>query len=192
MKKAKNIMAAILILSMAFPLQAFSQRIRKWEDVLASRKPVNVYVENIENKSKDPNVSSAEVTQVVKKVFAKRRSPRFNVVEKKSEADIVFKGKISEYTWLEKAPITDIYSPGTLLIDEVTRGRKNWARMELQYKIKTAGAGKILLEKETQITIKQPNVPRDKSYGMICKRALKILALDIFKRFGGPQKRSMM
>ncbi len=192
MKKAKNIMAAVLILSMAFPLQAFSQKIRKWEDVLASRKPVNIYVEDIKNKSKDSVVSSAKVTQIVKNLFAKRRSPRFNVVAKKSEADIVFKGKISEYTWLKKAPITDIYSPGALLVDEATRGYKNWARMELQYKIKKIGLGKILLEHETQITLKQPRMPRNKSYGMIYKRAPRILALDIFKRFRGPSKRSII
>ncbi|MGB3241850.1 MAG: hypothetical protein WBB66_03270 [Candidatus Omnitrophota bacterium] len=183
MRKVRGIMVMAVVLSMIFPPQAFSQRANKWEKVLSSRKPVNIYVENIANKSKDHHVSADKVTDIVKNIFAKRRQPRFNVVDKKSAADIVFKGKIIEFIWMKKAPITDIYGAGALATDIATSHLRKYARMRVEYEISDAKTGKVLIDQVTQVTLKKFKLPKDESYGMIYKRAPKILTMDIFKRY---------
>ena len=49
--------------------------------------------------------------------------------------DIVFSGKIVEYLWKKKAPVTAIYSPVALAIDLAARGKKHYAIMQIHYKI---------------------------------------------------------
>ena len=60
---------------------------------------------------------------------------------------------------------------------------KNWARMELDYKIYLASTGDLLLDYETQVTLKDFNIPEDKSYEMIYERTPRILTMDLFRRY---------
>jgi len=181
----KNLVLVFIIATMFFQVQAFSQNvnIKGWEEVLDSNKPVNIYVGTIANDSKNTTVSADTVTKIVKDMFANRRSTRFNVVDDKSKADVVFSGEIIEYIWMEKAPITNIYSPGALALDVATKNMKNYARMQLKYEITDAKTDEVLLDEVTQVTIKKSKVPEDKSYEMIYKRTPKILSMDVFKRF---------
>jgi len=184
MKYAKGFLIMVFGLCMALAgVSSFADEIREWGDVVESTSPVNIYIEDIPNKTGDDVIDAGKVTGVVKEMFAERKNPEFNVVDSKDEADVVFKGKISDYVWSEKAPLTNIYSPGAIVLDEVTRGGKNWARMELDYKIYAAKNGKLLLDYETQVTLKQPGMPKDESYGMIYDRLPKVLAMDVFKRY---------
>ncbi len=182
MKSAKCILAAVVLLSMVFPVQGFSATFRRWEQVLSSSDTINIYVKNIVNASADSTVNADTITGIVKSVFAKRTSPKFNVVGSKSQANIVFSGKIVEYLWKKKAPITAIYSPAALAIDLATRGKKNYAIMQIHYKITVAATGKTLLNQITKVTLKKRNMPQEKTYEMIYNRAPRILDLDLFKR----------
>ncbi len=185
MKVLKSVAAMIIMVSMVLQVQAFSQNIdtERWEEVLKSTEPVNIYVAKIANDSKNTVVSADTVTKIVKDMFATRRSTRFNVADDRAKADIVFSGKIIEYIWMEKAPITNIYSPGALALDVATKNMKNYARMQLKYEITDAKTDEVLLDEVTQVTIKKSKVPEDKSYEMIYKRTPKILSMDVFKRF---------
>ncbi len=112
MRSVKYILVALVILSTIFPVEGFSETFRDWQQVLKAPSTVNIYVENedIVNDSADTTVNADTVTGIVKGVFADRTSPKFNVVGSKSQADIVFSGKIVEYLWKKKAPVTGIYS----------------------------------------------------------------------------------
>jgi hypothetical protein len=176
-------MVMAVVLSMIFPSQAFSQREHKWKRILSSRKPVNIYVANITNESKDQQVDADRVTDIVKNIFAKRRQPRFNIVDKKSAADIVFKGEIIEFIWMKKAPITNVYGAGALAMDIATRDLKKYARMRVEYEISDAKTGEVLADQVTQVTLKKFKLPKDECYEMIYKRSRKILTMDIFKRY---------
>ncbi len=182
MKSAKCILAAVVLLSIIFPVQGFSETFRRWEQVLSSSDTINIYVENVVNDSGDTTVNANTITGIVKSVFAEETSPKFNVVGSKSQADIVFSGKIVEYLWKKKAPITAIYSPVALAIDMATRGKKNYAIMQIQYKITAAATGRTLLNQITKVTRKERNMPKEKTYEMMYNRAPMILDLDLFKR----------
>ena len=180
-----RILRSVIVLGVIISIGvlSWSMEIKKWEGVLNSRKPVKIYVEEIVNKTDDPNVSADLATKVIKDVFSTRISPEFKVVEDKSKAQIIFKGAMTEYTWQKVAPITNVYSPGALAFDALTRYKKNWARLQINYSIVDAKNGRVLLKDETQVTIKQANVPKNKSYSMIFGRLPKIFSMDIFKRF---------
>jgi len=190
-KKEENIMnfiksILVLFFVLSFILSAersFCEGLESWTDVVESSSPVKIYVSDMINKSKDKNVDAGKVTQIVKQMFSDRISPKFEIVNDPKEADIIFKGVISDYVWSKKAPITDIYSPGAIALDQLTRDKKNWARMEVDYKVTAAGGDNMLLDYETQVTLKKPGIPKDKSYGIIYERFPKILSMDIFKRY---------
>ncbi len=89
MKSAKCILAAVVLLSMVFPVQGFSEAFRNWQQVLNSSDTVNIYVENIVNVSADSTVNADTITEIVKGVFSDSTSPKFYVVGSKSQAGIV-------------------------------------------------------------------------------------------------------
>lgn len=55
--------------------------------------------------------------------------------------------------------------------------------MELNYKIYDAKTDNLLLDYNTQVTIKKKGMPEDESYGLIYERLPRILAMDLFKRY---------
>ena len=97
MKLLKGIVITVLGLSMTMlGGQSFCDTISKWDDVIQSTAPVNIYVGDIANKTDDKKVNAKEVTEIVKKMFADRKDPRFNVVISAESADIIFEGTISD------------------------------------------------------------------------------------------------
>ncbi len=186
MKFLKLTVSLFIALSFVLPdLNAFAGTIKCWHDVVKSRDTINIFVEDIANGSEDKIVDPQKVTLIVKDLFAKRTHPKFILVNSKDEADIVFSGVISEYIWLEEAPLTNVFSAGGIVMDEVTRRDKNWARIELDYRIIAVKTGRELVDYETQVTLKQKNIPKDKSYDMIYERLPKVLARDVFRRNKG-------
>lgn len=179
----KKIVALTTALVMLVPSQAFSATMKKWDRIMGGYGSRNIFVENIVNETDDSAVEPAKITEKIKKVFAERGTPSFNVVKDRSQADMVFRGTVTEYVWMEKAPITEVYGAGALAIDLATKDSKNYARIKIDYKIFDAKTDETVLERTTQVTIKQADVPKDKSYGMINERLPKILSLDIFKRY---------
>ncbi|MFA6636538.1 MAG: hypothetical protein WCV56_05505 [Candidatus Omnitrophota bacterium] len=172
--------AAVAVLLVSSSVMAGEYK--KWEDVTSSRKPVKIYVEKVTNATDNPKISEERSTEVVKKMFENRISTKFDVVESKDAADIVFKAEISEYVWMEKAPITNIHSAGAIVMDLATRGSKNYARKFINYQISDAGTDNELLEGETMVTLKQAGMPEEKSYEMMYERGGKMLARDIFRK----------
>jgi len=188
MRIMKTCIALLMMTSLIMPVSAFAAPTDEWDDMLDSNKTINIYVEDIANDSGDANVSAGEVTQVVKDLFANRISPKFNVVGDKSSADVVFSGKITEYEWKKKAPLTYFFGAGAIVYDVATSSRKNFAMMRIRYKITDAKTKKTLVSQQTQVSIKRSKVPQEKSYDMIYAKAPKILTLDIFKRYTGKKQ----
>ncbi len=183
MMMGRRIVAAAAVLAMMFSAQAFPKALSGWDGVMSGRKVPKIYIEKITNETGDNNVDAAGITDIVKDLFATRGTPPFNVVKDKSGADLIFEGAIVESLWMEKAPITDVYGVGALAVDIATKDGKNYARMQISYTVTDARSGETLLDQVTQVTIKQPDVPKDKSYGMVFRKVKKILVLDIFKRY---------
>jgi len=184
MKYAKIfIMAAVAATFIFSGGNAFSGDIKSWDDVADNNGVVSIYIEDIPNKSDDKVVDADKVTEIVKQMFTERREPKFNVVSNTRAASIIFKGKISDYVWSETAPLTNIAGAGAIVADELTRRDKQWAKMELNYKIYDAKTDKLLLDYNTQVTIKKKGMPEDESYGLVYQRLPKILAMDLFKRY---------
>ena len=187
--KAIRVLAAVVIAVSAVPVLAFGASYGTWEDVLSSREPVKIYIEEVVNNSDDVNIDPSRSTEVVKKVFKSRRQPRFDIVGSKEKADIIFEGKISDYVWMEEAPVTNVWSAGALVMDLATRRSKNYARKLISYKIYSAD-GTTLFEKVTQATLKQSGMPEEKSYDMMAARAQRMLGMDLFGRFRRDTRRS--
>ncbi len=181
MRPTKMFLIAVCAL-LAFSCLSEAREYKKWEDVLSSRDIVKVHVERMVNATGNPKISEERSTDVVKSVFASRISPKFEVVELKENADIVFKGEVKEYVWMEKAPVTDIYGAGALAMDLATRSGKNYARKIIDYQICDAASGQVLLDKETLVTLKRKGMPEEKSYDMMYERGKKMLNRDIFRK----------
>ena len=179
----RKIVAFAAVLVMMMSTQAFSIPLRGWEKVMSGEKVYKIYIENIANETGDSKVDAAGITDIVRDMFATRGTPTFKVVKNECEADLVFRGEIFEYLWMEKAPITDVYGVGALAVDVATKDGKNYARMQVRYTVTDEKSGDVVIDQVTQFTIKQPDVPKDKSYGMILGKIRKILALDVFKRY---------
>jgi hypothetical protein len=180
MSRLFGVFVAVMVILMSSSVMA--EEYKKWEDVTSSRKPVRIYVEKVTNATENPKVSEERVTDIVKKVFENRISTKFEVVSSKDEAEILFEGEITEYIWMEKAPVTNIHSAGSLVMDLATRGSKNYARKFINYRISDAGTGNELLEGETMVTLKQAGMPEEKSYEMMYERGGKMLSRDIFRK----------
>ncbi|MBD3379201.1 MAG: hypothetical protein GF408_01920 [Candidatus Omnitrophica bacterium] len=186
MKRSNALVSSVLALAVCFSAQpgAEAKEAHSWKQVVKSDGPWNIYVEELSNDSADQEVSAGKVTGIIKEFFAGRRQPAFNVVEDKSQADLVFEGKIIEYIYMKKAPITNVYGAGALAVDVATSGMKKYARMRIEYVIRNAGpGGKVLLDAVTQVTRKPFKMTREESYGRIYARTPRILAIDIFKRY---------
>ena len=181
MKKI-SFVVVLVVIGMLCPGVLQAETYKKWKDVRDSWKTVKVYVEKIANATSNPKISEERSTDVVKKMFKGRITPKFEVVGSKGEADIVFEGAVKEYIWMEKAPITDVYGAGALAVDLATRGGKNYARKIIEYSICDAGTDKELIEGETLVTLKRPGMPEEQSYEMMYARAGKMLAKDIFRK----------
>lgn len=188
MKLIKAIMAVCFCAAL-ITTEAKAEDYDTWEDVVSSNKAVNIYVKKVVNSSENKKVSEERSTETVKKVFSTRISPKFNIVSSEKEADIIFDGEVTDYVWMEKAPITDIYGAGALAVDIATRGGKNYARKIIQYRIYDVKSGKQLLEGETLVTLKRKGMPEEKSYEMMYSRGQKMLSKDLFKK---DKKRTLM
>lgn len=181
--RVKRIAAVLTAVLMLFPAQGFTRAISGWDGVMDGMKVLNIYIEKVSNESGDKAVDVDKVTGIVREVFSTRGTPCFTIVDDITKADIVFKGSVSEFLWMEKAPITNVYGAGALAMDVATHDNKNYARMQLSYRIYEPSSGDTLLDQVTQVTLKQPGIPKDESYKMIYERTPKILVLDIFKRY---------
>jgi hypothetical protein len=179
----KKIAVLTMALVMLVSAQAFSMAMKGWDRVINDDGPRNIFIENVVNESGDNMVDPAKITEKIKGVFAGRGTPSFNVVNDRSRAEMVFKGTVTEYIWMEKAPITEIYGAGALVMDVATKDSKNFVRMQIDYKVFDAKTDETMMTYVTQVTIKQPDVPKNESYGMIYDKLPKIFSLDIFKRY---------
>ena len=182
MKKIRRVVVLLAVIAMMCPSMAQAKTFRKWRDVLLSRGTVNVYVETVANDTGDAKVSEEKETDIVKKMFQGRITPKFKVVSSKADADIVFQGDVKEYVWMEKAPITAIYGAGALVVDLATRGNKNYARKLIKYRICTPEKDKEILKGVTLVTLKQAGMPEEESYAMMRLRGGKMLSKDIFRK----------
>lgn len=191
MKKLSNFVVVVAALVVIFSgTYSFGEENMRWKELLKSSGPVKVYVEDVVNTSNDANIDVDKVKEIVDEAFKENKNTDFVILDSSDGADIIFKGTISDYVWSQKAPLTNIFPPAALAVDEATRANKNWARMELDYKIYDAKSNSLLLDYETQVTIKRPNVPKAKSYGLIYERARQILARDMFTRADSDKKAS--
>jgi hypothetical protein len=182
MKKGVAIVAISGVVIALMTVSAQAKTYEKWEDVLRAHVPVNVYVEKVANMSGNDKISEEKSTGVVKEMFSDRITPKFNVVDSRDKADIVFKGAVTEYVWMKKAPITDIYGAGALAMDLATRGKKNYSRKTIKYSIYASEDNKELLEGTALVTLKQAGMPEDESYEMMYERGGNMLAKNIFRK----------
>lgn len=187
LKRFMTLSAAVVFFTIA--TNAAARGYHTWQDVMDSRETVKIYVMDLANVSEDPDVSVVKATGAVKEMFGNRISPRFDVVGSPEKADIIFKGEVGEYIWMEKAPVTSVHSAGALLIDLATRDGKNYARKVIRYRIFDPHTDRTLLEETTQATIKRAGVPLEKSYELMYERAARMLAMDIFRRKTDSQDR---
>jgi hypothetical protein len=182
MKKIRILALSLVVMGMVVPSIGGAADYSKWEDVLSSNDIVKVYVERMKNNTGNPEISEERSTEVVKNMFEKRISTKFNVVNSEKDADIIFRGEVEEYVWMEKAPVTDIYGAGALAMDLATRGGKNYARKIIKYTISSPSSEKVLRDGVTLVTIKRPGMPEEKSYDMMYERGGKMLARDVFRK----------
>ncbi len=69
-----------------------------------------------------------------------------------------------------------------LAIDLATRGKKNYAIMQIHYKITVAATGETLLNQITKVTFKKHHLPQEKNYVDIYEKMPLILDIDLFQR----------
>jgi hypothetical protein len=185
----RNISAFLILAAfMATPGRAEAPVLQSWEQLLKSDRTWNIYLEPVVNDSKDKNVSTEKVGDIFKNIFIRRIQPDFNVVDKKDDADLIFSATITEYIWMEKAPVTDVYGPGALALDFFTKDLKEYARMILEYKLEQVSDGRLLLDNVSQITEKKWKMPEEKSYEYIYEDSPRILKIDLFKRYDRHRK----
>ena len=173
----------VLSLFLAAPLRAEAPVVQSWEQLIKSDGTWNIYIEPVVNASKNEKVSTERVADIFRKIFSRRIQPDFEVVENKSEADLIFSARITEYIWMDKAPVTDVYGPGAIVLDFFTKDLKEYARMILEYKLEQVADGRVLLDNVSQITEKKWKMPEEESYELIYKDSSRILKIDMFKRY---------
>jgi len=149
------------------------------KDYLSNHHDVKVCVE-LKNSSGDGNIDVSMLKKIVEEAFRDRKSYSFTIVNTAGEADIVFKGDITEYVWLENDPVDNIWSIGSAAIDAATKD--NYARMQVASELVTTNNNRVLWSDKVQADVTVHVMPRESSYELIYKRFAKSVMIKIFRK----------
>ena len=162
---------AVVLLMLCFAISAFALSDEKnlyltYKDY----KDVKIYLEDVTDSVKNPDVSIKEFTVMFAKVLSERMEKKFYFVDKASDADVVIKANIADYKYDEKA-MPSVLSAAALAADVLTP--KSSAKLIVDYTIIQPSTGKVLLNYKRFTTVERPpakDITAQKAFGYAAEK----------------------
>lgn len=176
----KKYLVAVVIVSVLFlaanMVHAASEELKSF---LKEHNTVKICID-LKNSSGDGNVDINRLKELLEKGFSSRKANEFIIVNSEAECDIVLKGDIKEYAWMDTDPVDQVWGFGPAAMDAATS--ENYARMQMQTEIITADNKKVLWSDKIQANMTKSAMPKDASYELVYNRFVKTIMTEIFKK----------
>jgi hypothetical protein len=141
---------------------------------------IKTYLESITNSSGHDKIDVDVVKENIENAFLSRLSHQFEIVNKKSEADIIINADITEYFWTEEDPVDLVFSPIAAAADAAKS--EPYARMQALFIIYDGRTGKELWNQSVSSTITKGTMTKEEAYGLTYERLGKNLIKKLFKK----------
>lgn len=150
-----------------------------FQNFLKDHSTVKVYVD-LKNSSGDNKVDANLLKKLIEEAFTARKAHSFIVVQTAEQADLIFKGDIIEYIWMENDPIDQVYGLETAALDAALS--ENYARIQIQTSLITTKHNRMLWSDRVKATMTKKPMPKEASYELIYPRFVKSAMIEIFRK----------
>ncbi|MFA5146732.1 MAG: hypothetical protein WC515_05120 [Candidatus Omnitrophota bacterium] len=150
-----------------------------FQDFLDGNPSVKVYVE-IKNSSGDEKVDANMLKKLLEEAFAARKSHSFTAVPTAGEADLILRGDITEYVWMESDPVDQVWGLDSAAIDAAIV--ENYARIYVKSELVSVKNNKVLWSDKVMGTMTQKVMPKETSYDILYPRFVKSIMTELFKK----------
>ena len=116
-------------------------------------KEIKIYLEEVTDAEKNPEVSLKEFTVIFAKALSERMEKKFYFVDRAADADVLVSVNIRQYVYDEKV-MPSVLSAAALAADVMTP--KSSAKLVVDYKVVKASSGEVLLEYKKFTTVERP------------------------------------
>ena len=168
------------MVSLFYPGEVFAGRIRTIHDLFEKKEVIKAYVEPVVNSSGDDGVDVNAIRDEVEDALAARISQKFEIVNKKAQADILIDMNVVEYVWTEHDPVDMVAGVASAAYDALKDER--YARMQVTARIVYVKTDRQLWQDRFKATRTSPAMTKEESYGFIYKKIAKIFIVRLFKK----------
>lgn len=166
---------AILLFSAAMVLAIPAE----FKSFLEGRSNIKICVE-LKNSSKDDKVDMDRLKKLIEEAFASRKSHSFVVVSSPAEADLIMRGDITEYVWLDTDPVDQVWGVGPAAMDAATSD--NYARIQAQVEMVDVKHNRVIWSEKVQANVTKHIMPKDASYELVYQRFIRSLMVELFRK----------
>ena len=160
---------------------AYCQQKGNLYEMLEDREGVKVFVADIKDSCQVPNADVETLKAILQNALATRVSLKFELVLKRSSADIIILCDVTEFLWTDRDPASDL--SGVAFLDAVLR--ENYARMEATFTVLDQMKGGELWSRKLKATITDKEMSQPDSVFMLNERIVKVFMRECFSKRHG-------
>jgi hypothetical protein len=139
-----------------------------------------VYIPPIENLSGGNKADAAGLARELKDALRKRKSIRFDIVEREEDSDIIIDCRLLSFYWTEDDPIDLIMGTYAIAYDLITT--ENYAFQEVKFAVIHTKKNKVLWKERLKIDLTRKDMTEEQSIPLINKKTVKTFIRDCFSK----------
>lgn len=150
-----------------------------FQKFLKANPTVRVFVE-LKNSSVDDKVNLPVMKKLIEEAFLARKAHRYVIADAPSGADLIFRGDVVEYVWMENDPVDQVWGVSSAAMDAAMS--ENYARMQVRTSLVEAKHNRELWGEKVQATMTKASMPKEASYELVYPRYVKAVLIELFKK----------
>lgn len=180
MRKISYIAFAIILFVLIGSTHGLCRGRSNLYNLFRKKAETRVYIPRIEDLSGDNKADITCLTQKLKDALKKRKSIRFDIVEREEDSDITIGCSLLAFYWSEKDPVDLIMGTYAIAYDLLTT--QNYAFQEVIFTVTDTKKNKVLWKERLKIDLTRKNMTEDQSTALINKKTVKTFMRDCFSK----------
>ncbi len=180
MKKLAYITLSVILFVLAGSTYGLCRDKPNLYNLFRKKAETRVYIPPIENLSGGNKAGVACLARELKDALRKRRSIRFDIVEREEDSDIIIDCSLLSFCWSKDDPLDLIMGTYAIAYDLITT--ENYAFQEVKFTVTNTKKNKVLWGERLKIDLTRKDMTEDESIPLINKKTVKTFMRDCFSK----------
>lgn len=185
----KKFLAVVMIfgfvMTFAFPNEA-ECRGGNLYGLLSGEKIVKAYVEDVKDSTEAGKAEDKGLKAALENALKTRQTMKFELVQRKEDADIIISCDLVEFIWMKEDPIDQVSGAGPILMDVVMK--ESYARLQAYFIVTDPKTGKVMWEKKLKATVDEKDMSEEDSLSKVNERLVQVFIRDCFGKKKGERR----